>query len=124
MQVKNKLNGNITSVPTNDNGIRALIRLGVLEVVGHEKGDMVQAQNGRVFPVMDPPAAPKWIVTTMSVGGADAQRVPAIIFEIGSTVREFYTHDPADAKRAFGNRDVPKEILKQYAAACKAHYGK
>jgi len=77
MQVKNKLNGNITSVPTNDNGIRALIRLGVLEVVGHEKGDMVQAQNGRVFPVMDPPAAPKWIVTTMSVGGADAQRVPA-----------------------------------------------
>lgn len=121
MQVRNKLNGNITSAPTNDNAIRAMIRLGILEVVGTDPGDMVRTSNGAVLPAMQPAPEPRWSVQ-MTTSGTETARFPAIVFEVGTTNYERFAGLPEDAQHGFGKRTVPDEIIKQYAKFHKDFY--
>lgn len=114
--------GQVKHFANNDSTAHTLIRAGVMRLVENEPGDMVRAQNGGVFPVMAPPAEPKWyagyVQTTFYQHGWDKTgepgQAPAIVFEIGTTVKELFTGDPADAQRAFGGRKIPADVLKQY----------
>ena len=127
MQVCNKLTGVVTHVKNNDAGINALIKLGILEVVAHDPGDLVRAQNGGVFPVMDPPATPQFVCGRVTINqridqfdqqGAPAT-LPAIIFTFGSREYQAYTGDPKDAQQFFAGRHIPEDVFKQYAKAYK-----
>ena len=133
MQVRNKLNGNVTSVPTNDNGIRALIRLGILEVIDNTPapGEWVRTQNGAMQPAPEPPATPRWYVGTMSAGSTDnlgrqgdEVKIPIVVFEVGTTIFERFCGDPQILidGQAFGRRTVPADIIAAYEKAHAAYY--
>ena len=121
--------GEVKHFPNNDATAHTLIKAGVLRLIQHEPGDLVRAQNGGVFPVMEPPAQPKWTacVTTLHIYADrfDRQGGPgqtaAIIFEIGSTSKEIYAGSPDGAQRFFAGRQIPDDILKQYRTLYKQH---
>jgi hypothetical protein len=132
MKVRNKATGVETHVRNNSEDINALIRLGFLEVIGYDPGDLVRAPNGQVIPAMQPAPQPTWLLARVTINqlshkfehqGVPTQ-VPAITFTVGSSAYEQYTGEPKEAHKGFGLRTVPADILKQYAKAYKEFYGK
>jgi hypothetical protein len=118
MQVRNKITGDTTHVKNNDATIQALIKLGILEVVDASPapGEWVRAQNGAMIPASEPAPVPQWTVSTIQFG-VNPEAIPAIVFRVGTHTYEHFTGDPKDAKKggvAFGLREVPAEVVKQY----------
>jgi hypothetical protein len=123
--------GTIKHFANNDNTAHTLIRAGALRLVENEPGDMVKMPNGQVIPKMGPPPEPKWTVALVGAtvyqhrfasDAAEITRVPAIVFEVGSTVYERYTGEPKDIKDAWPKRYVPERIAEQYAKLHKEFY--
>lgn len=121
--------GTIKHFANNDATAHTMIRCGALRLVENEPGDMVRMGNGQIIPKMAPPPEPKWtvgltgaIVYANNFDKGEPKRVPAIVFEVGTTVYERYTGDPKDIKEAWPKRDVPKHIVEQYIKLHKEFY--
>jgi hypothetical protein len=116
--------GTIKHFANNDNTAHTLVKSGMLRLVEHEPGDMVRMGNGQVIPKMGPAPEPKWSVSMVAAGGGDTTKIPAIVFEVGSTVYERFVGDLKQLKTAWSHRVVPAPIVAQYAKLHKEHYGK
>jgi hypothetical protein len=114
--------GEIKHFPNNDNTAHTLIKAGVLRLIETEPGDLVKMPNGIVIPKMEPPAEPKWSVAMVAQNGNSIERIPAIIFEVGSTIYERFCGEPKQVKTAWAKRVVPAEIVAQYTKLHKEHY--
>jgi hypothetical protein len=123
--------GTIKHFANNDQTAHTMIHCGALRLVENEPGDMVRMGNGQIIPKMAPPPAPKWTVALVGQttyannfarDAAEITRVPAIIFEVGSTNYERYTGNPKDIKEVWPKREVPKHIVEQYTKLHKEHY--
>jgi hypothetical protein len=123
MLVKNVHTGKTAHVPNSDTTIHSLIRLGLLEIVQHEAGDLIKTCNGSVMPQMAPAPTPKWDVSMVRAGSLP-EAFPAIVFTVGTTNYERFAGEPEEAHTAFGKRMVPPAVLKAYAALYKQHYAK
>jgi len=117
----------------NDPTAHNLIKSGLLRLIETEPGDMVRMGNGQIIPKMQPPPEPKWSVALVGAtvyqhqwarDASEITRLPAIVFEVGSTVYERFTGDPKDIKDTWPKREVPKHIVEAYAKLHKAHHGK
>jgi hypothetical protein len=124
--------GTIKHFANDDATAHTMIHCGALRLVETEPGDMVKMPNGQVIPKMQPAPEPKWYVgmvgafkpdTIRGAASGDVTRIPAIVFEIGSTTYERFVGDPRDVKKAW-HRDVPEAIVAQYTKLHKEHYGK
>jgi|SRR5581483_9995884 len=107
----------------NDPTAHSLIQSGLLRLIENEVGELVKGPNGGFFPKSAPAPEPRWSVQ-MVTGGADSQRFPAIVFEVGTTNYERFAGDPKEAAQGFGKREVPSDILKQYAKMHRDFYKK
>jgi hypothetical protein len=124
--------GTTKHFPNNDPTAHMLIKSGMLRLVENEPGELVKAANGQIIPKMQ--AAPEarwfvgWVATHYAASAlepaANVGKVPAIVFEFGTTVHEHYTGDPKESWQGFGKRQIPADILKQYAQAYKEFYGR
>ena len=109
----------------NDSTAHTLIKAGVLRLIETEPGEMVRMGNGAVIPKMEPAPEPKWTVAMVVAHGSDTPiKIPAIVFQIGSTIYERFCGEPAQVKKAWSRRVVPDDILKQYAKTFKDFYDK
>jgi hypothetical protein len=112
--------GEVKHFSNNDVTAHTLINAGVLRLVENEPGDMVKAQNGGVFPVMQPAPEPRWYLAMAEVNNNG--KIPALVFEIGTTTKVRFAGEPEDVAQAFGRRTVPADIAKQYAKLHEAFY--
>jgi len=127
MKVRNKITGGTTEhVRRNNETIQMLIKTGVLEVVDDtpEPGEMIRTGNGAVVPMMEPPVQPSWCVARVSLNRTDGRTVPAIVFEVGTTVHEAFTGEPGTGAWRFSKSNVPGDIAKEYARTHKEFYGR
>jgi hypothetical protein len=112
MLVKNKVTGAEEHVPSNAL-MHSLIKLGLLQLVQHDAGDPVQANNGAIIPHMGPPVLPEWHVRMVRVS---QEEFPAIVYTIGANVYERWAGEPQDAHKGFGLRVVPHNVVKEYTS--------
>jgi hypothetical protein len=117
MLVKNTVTGAQEHVPSNAL-MHSLIKMGLLELVTHDVGDPVKANNGAIIPTMEPPAVPQWSVAMVRTGSAQ-EEFPAIVFRVGTSVYERWCGEPQDAHQGFGRRVVPHTVIKEYAELYK-----
>jgi hypothetical protein len=125
MLVRNVATGVQEHAPNNET-IRSLVKLGLLEILQHDTGEFVTTGNGALIPKGDPPAVPTWEVNMVRVvralrEGTGESLFPAIVFRVGASVYERFCGEPEHAHQAFGKRTVPHSVLKEYATLYKAH---
>jgi hypothetical protein len=123
--------GTTKHFPNNDPSAHTMIRAGMLRLVETEPGDMVRMGNGAIIPKMQPPAAPRFYVAIVSAYVAkhkfaeeELVRIPALVYEAGTTLREEFCGDPKDAPKAFGKRAVPDDVLRLYKEKYEQVYPK
>jgi hypothetical protein len=121
VKVRNTANGATEHVENNNPTILTLIKLGLLEIVSNEPGDLVQTPTGFTVRQMEPAAVPQWNVGTVRI--ADST-FPAITFTVGTTVYERFCGEPGEAHHGFGKRVVPPDVLKAYAKLYKQTKGR